>query len=71
MAQSYLLTEMRMLSNKKNLYVMKELETWFQKNVILKIFKTNSSNPNEFRLPNEPRVVFNNMEAACKPEVRF
>ena len=25
---------------------------------------------NQFRLPNKPRVVFNNMEIACKPEVR-
>jgi hypothetical protein len=57
----------------KVLYVMKELEIWFQKKCyFINIKKTVAVffYPNQFRLPNKPRVVFNNMEVACKPEVR-
>jgi hypothetical protein len=58
----------------KILYIMKELEIWFQKNYpIMNIEKRVAIifHSDEFILPSKPPVVFNDNEIVFKPEVRF
>jgi hypothetical protein len=63
---------MRMLSNKKVYMLWRNWRYGFKKMLRYKYFKkvTVFFYSNQFRLPNKPWVVFNNMEVACKPEVR-
>jgi hypothetical protein len=57
----------------KMLYVMKELDMASKTDLIINIEKTVATffHSNQFRLPNKPLVVFNNIQIVFKPGVRF